>query len=64
MAMGLVPAPTGVSVPWTVPVFASGMLATNSIWGGVLQLVDVIIVGLLWFPFMKSLDKQAIMTAE
>ncbi|WP_125604743.1 PTS cellobiose transporter subunit IIC [Lapidilactobacillus bayanensis] len=64
MAIGLVPAPTGVSVPWTVPVFASGILATNSIWGGVLQLVDVVIVGLLWFPFMKSLDKQALMSAE
>lgn len=30
MAAGLVPAPTGVSVPWTVPVIASGVLATNS----------------------------------
>ena len=29
MAAGLVPAPTGVSVPWTVPVVFSGVLATN-----------------------------------
>ncbi len=31
MAAGLVPAPTGVSVPWTVPVVFSGVLATNSL---------------------------------
>lgn len=30
MATGIVPPPTGVSVPWTVPIIASGVLATNS----------------------------------
>lgn len=58
MAVGLVPAPTGVSVPWTVPVFFSGMMATNSILGGLLQLVDMVIVGLIWYPFLRMLDKQ------
>ncbi|KRL59514.1 oligo-alpha-mannoside phosphotransferase system enzyme IIC [Latilactobacillus fuchuensis DSM 14340 = JCM 11249] len=58
MAIGLVPAPTGVSVPWTVPIFFSGMLATNSVLGGILQLIDVVIVGLIWFPFLKMLDRQ------
>lgn len=58
MAVGIVPAPTGVAVPWTVPVFFSGMLATNSILGGVLQLVDMVIVGLIWYPFLRMLDKQ------
>jgi len=37
MAAGLVPAPTGVSVPWTVPVVFSGVLATNSWLGGLLN---------------------------
>lgn len=58
MALGIVPAPTGVSVPWTVPVFFSGMLATNSILGGLLQLIDVVIVGIIWYPFLRILDKQ------
>lgn len=44
MAAGLVPAPTGVSVPWTVPVVFSGVLATNSWLGGLLQVIDVVIV--------------------
>jgi PTS system cellobiose-specific IIC component len=58
MAAGLVPAPTGVSVPWTVPIFFSGMLATNSILGGLLQLVDMVIVGVIWYPFLRILDKE------
>lgn len=58
MAVGIVPAPTGVAVPWTVPVFFSGMLATNSILGVVLQLVDMVIVGFIWYPFLRMLDKQ------
>ncbi|EHJ52724.1 PTS cellobiose transporter subunit IIC [Streptococcus macacae] len=59
MLIGLVPAPTGVSVPWTVPVFFSGMMATNSVMGGILQLIDVLIVGLIWYPFLLVLDRQA-----
>ncbi|MGX7417370.1 PTS cellobiose transporter subunit IIC [Carnobacterium gallinarum] len=58
MAAGLVPAPTGVSVPWTVPIFFSGMLATNSILGGLLQIIDVVIVGFIWYPFLRLLDKN------
>lgn len=58
MAVGLVPAPTGVSVPWTVPIVASGILATNSWLGGLLQIVDFLIVAVIWFPFLKALDKE------
>ena len=58
MASGIVPMTTGVSVPWTVPVFISGMLATNSISGGILQLVQMAIVGVIWFPFLKTWDKS------
>lgn len=58
MAAGIVPAPTGVSVPWTVPIFFSGMLATNSILGGILQLIDFLIVAIVWYPFLRVLDKQ------
>lgn len=58
MAIGLFPTPTGVSVPWTVPVFFNGMLATNSIMGGILQLINMAIIGAIWYPFLKILDKQ------
>ena len=57
MAAGIVPPPTGVSVPWTVPIIASGVLATNSWLGGLLQVVDFVIVAFIWYPFLKILDK-------
>ena len=59
MSLGLAPIPTGVIVPWTVPVFFSGTLATNSIMGGVLQLINCFIVFIIWLPFLKVLDKKA-----
>lgn len=58
MAAGIVPAPTGVSVPWTVPIIASGVLATNSWLGGLLQVIGFLIVGMIWLPFLRALDKQ------
>ena len=58
MAAGIVPAPTGVSVPWTVPIIASGVLATNTWLGGLLQVIDFLIVGMIWLPFLRALDKQ------
>ncbi len=57
MAAGIFPTPTGVTVPWTVPVFFNGMLATNSIMGGVLQLIDMALIGVIWYPFLKILDR-------
>lgn len=62
MAIGLAPIPTGVIVPWTVPVFFSGALATNSIMGGVLQIINCFIVFIIWLPFLKVLDKKAMET--
>lgn len=58
MAAGIVPPPTGVSVPWTVPIIFSGVLATNSWLGGALQVIDFLIVGLIWYPFLRAIDKQ------
>ncbi|SCA88754.1 PTS system, cellobiose-specific IIC component [Streptococcus macedonicus] len=59
MSIGLVPAPTGVSVPWTVPIFFSGMIAINSLTGGILQIIDCLLVGFIWYPFLRMLDKQS-----
>ncbi|QCX33791.1 PTS cellobiose transporter subunit IIC [Caloramator sp. E03] len=58
MSIGLVPAPVGVDVPWTVPIFFSGILATNSIAGGILQLVNLLIVLVIWTPFIIMLDRK------
>lgn len=64
MALGIVPVPTGVTVPWTVPIFFSGSLATNSILGGVIQIVNFFIVFIIWLPFLKILDRQALQAEE
>ena len=59
MSLGIVGIPTGVNVPWTVPIFFNGILATNSITGGILQIINFFIVFIVWFPFIKLLDKKA-----
>ncbi|MGM9929467.1 MAG: PTS cellobiose transporter subunit IIC [Bacillus sp. (in: firmicutes)] len=58
MSIGLVPPPTGVTVPWTVPIGLSGYLATNSLMGTALQLVNFCIVFAIWFPFLKVIDRM------
>lgn len=58
MKAGIVPLTTGVAVPWTVPIFFSGMLATNSIMGGLMQLFNLGVVFIIWWPFIKGYDKQ------
>ncbi|OYD09182.1 PTS cellobiose transporter subunit IIC [Paludifilum halophilum] len=58
MSTGIVPPPTGVAVPWTVPVFINGILATNSLAGGVLQLVNMGIVLIIWMPFLQVMDRM------
>lgn len=60
MAAGLVPLTTGVTVPWTTPIVLSGMLATNSWQGGAIQLVELAVVFVCWFPFLKALDRQTV----
>ena len=56
--MGLVPAPIGVAIPWPTPIFIGGWLATNSIRGGLLQIFNVVLVTLIWVPFLRVLDNQ------
>ncbi|MFS8578657.1 MAG: PTS cellobiose transporter subunit IIC [Novibacillus thermophilus] len=59
MATGLVPPPAGIIVPWTTPIILNGFLATGNAWqGGALQLVNLLIVMAIWWPFLKILDKN------
>ncbi|GAB6086450.1 hypothetical protein [Alkaliphilus crotonatoxidans] len=47
----------GKTVPWTVPIFFSGLMATNSLAGGLLQLINLAIVFIIWFHFLKFIDR-------
>lgn len=59
MATGLVPKPAGIIVPWTTPVGLSGYLATGNAWqGAVLQFFNMVVVFIIWWPFLKILDKN------
>lgn len=59
MSTGLVPPPAGIIVPWTTPPILSGYLATGNAWqGAVLQLFNLFVVVVIWWPFLKILDKD------
>lgn len=56
--LGWVPKTTGVLLPWTTPPIISGWLATGSWTGSVLQLFEIILGILIYYPFVKILDHQ------
>lgn len=57
IALGWVPPTSGVSIPWTTPIFVSGFLTTG-ISGVILQAVNLAIATAIYLPFVKILDKQ------
>lgn len=57
IALGWVPPTSGVSIPWTTPIFVSGFLTTG-ISGVILQAVNLVIATAIYLPFVKVLDKQ------
>ncbi|MFB5763640.1 PTS cellobiose transporter subunit IIC [Paenibacillus medicaginis] len=58
MYTGIVPPPNGIQVPWTMPLFFSGMMGTGSLRGGLLQLFNMAVVFVIWFPFLKFIDRM------
>jgi lactose/cellobiose-specific phosphotransferase system IIC component len=56
MRTGIVPL-TISEVNWTAPVLISGYMATGSIAGSILQLVNIIIGTLVYRPFVRRYDK-------
>lgn len=58
MQLGLVAWTNGVQLPWTTPPIISGWLATGSWTGSLLQLVEILLNILIYYPFVKMLDKQ------
>jgi PTS system cellobiose-specific IIC component len=59
MQTGLVAKPAGIAVPWTTPPILSGYLATGGkISGAVIQVVNMAVAFLIYFPFFKMWDVQ------
>lgn len=57
MSSGLVPLTNGLSIPWTTPMIISGFLVTG--WkGAVLQGVLFIMNMVVYYPFVKIIDKN------
>lgn len=47
--------------PFTVPVFFGGIIATGGYWqGAVLQLVNLIVAAIIYYPFFKAYEKQLV----
>lgn len=59
MANGFVPFCTS-TVEWTTPVLMSGYIATGSINGSILQIINLIIGIFIYKPFVKVLDVEKI----
>jgi len=55
---GLMPITLGVQLPWTCPIIFSGFLVTGSVMGSVVQIVQLAVDILIYYPFFKLLDKR------
>ena len=58
MALNIAARPTGIIIPWTTPPIIQGFLITGHLSGAILQLVDNIVVALIWWPFIAIMDKK------
>lgn len=50
-----------LQLPFTVPVFLSGFISSSGDWEAiVLQLVNIVVAGIIYYPFFKMYEKQLI----
>ena len=56
--IGFMPVTMGVQLPWTCPIIFSGFLVTGSVTGSIVQIVQLIIDVLIYYPFFKLLDQR------
>lgn len=54
---GIMPPFNGISIPWTTPPIISGFLICGFM-GAVIQVVNIIVTALIYYPFMKTIDKK------
>lgn len=65
MAFDLVAKPAGIVVPWTMPPIISGYLATGGrISGAIIQVITVLASVLIYYPFVRSLDRVRLEAEE
>jgi PTS system cellobiose-specific IIC component len=57
IAIGFVPRPSGVIIPWTTPAVIGGFLIAG-IRGAILQIVELGVAFLVYYPFIRTVDKQ------
>lgn len=56
--IGFMPVTMGVQLPWTCPIIFSGFLVTGSVTGSIVQIVQLIVDVLIYYPFFKLLDQR------
>ncbi|HSP47376.1 MAG TPA: PTS cellobiose transporter subunit IIC [Clostridiaceae bacterium] len=56
-ALGFVPRPSGVIIPWTTPPIIGGLLMAG-IPGAITQLIELVISFFIYYPFIMAVDKQ------
>ena len=58
MSTGFCPFTNGVDIAWTMPSIISGFLATGSIRGSILQIIQLVVGTIIYVPFIHVYDKQ------
>ncbi|MGZ7894825.1 PTS sugar transporter subunit IIC [Lactobacillus crispatus] len=64
MNLGLVPLCNGTVIPWTMPPIISVFLATGSIAGSILQVINIILDILIYLPFIAALNKRQLIEED
>lgn len=63
MSIGWVPAPYN-TISWTTPIIMGGYMATDSIAGAILQIVNLAIGVMIYAPFVKMYDNACMRDSE
>lgn len=62
MQLHIFPTPVGIDVPWVMPVFLNGFIATNgNLMAIVCQACGLLISFFIWAPFISIYDKQMLL---
>lgn len=57
-ALGWIGTTTGVAVTWSMPPLLSGILGTNTISAGILQVIAILLSLAIYYPFIKAYDRK------
>lgn len=58
MSTGILASSTGITVPSTTPIGLAGILSTNSIAVGIVQLIMIVPLAAIWYFFLSLQDKS------